>query len=213
MRNLGITSLGLGLVALDMAAAAFVSRQGPYAAHFARALPALAIAALIITRERARSSSEAPLFGLSLRPEGGWPRWLLIGAIALAGFVAAAAIGVAASGRSLGETLSAWRLPDRDYFLRSWIPWMVGFFPAHEELVYRYCLHAVLRARVASSGKRIAMGGLAFFLLHAAMGRVEFTNVVGGFLMSWAYERSRSLAVAWVFHAGGNLALGLVRFL
>lgn len=53
--------------------------------------------------------------------------------------------------------------------------------------------------------RTVAVSGLAFGGLHWAYGTPSPENLVGGFLLAWAYLKSGSIAVPVMLHGLGNL--------
>ncbi|PCJ54270.1 MAG: hypothetical protein COA70_06475 [Planctomycetota bacterium] len=87
--------------------------------------------------------------------------------------------------------------------------------PVLEEGVYRILLCTALATRFRHRTV-IAISGTAFALLHLLYGTLAPTNLLAGYLLSWAYLMSGSLWIPIVWHAVGNVAIltaGMVLFL
>jgi membrane protease YdiL (CAAX protease family) len=139
-------------------------------------------------------------------PMGGWRRWLQIAGYLLLVVVALGAVAFAAwalSDKPLPKHLLA-----KQNLLPALVP-MCILAPLLEESLYR----AVLCVGVAASlGDRwaIVASGVAFALLHVLYGNPSPENLLGGFVLAWAYLRSGSLFVPLLLHAGGNALVWLV---
>lgn len=80
--------------------------------------------------------------------------------------------------------------------------------PLWEELVHRGWIQRELRDGLGSRGA-ILVSGLVFWVSHWWWaGQVTWPNqLVGGWVIAWSYECSRSLTTPILLHAAGNLAL------
>lgn len=165
--------------------------------------------ALILFGEKAR---EKPGLGWPKgTPNGGWPLWIKVSLIVTA------------------WALLFWFII---YGIASFVPWMRNFQevdPAHvpqmlfpmcvlapviEEGVYRVLLCTVLAAKFRHRTV-VVISGFAFAGLHALYGNLAPTNLVAGFLLSWAYLMSGSVWVPVLWHAVGNLGVltaGMILF-
>lgn len=80
--------------------------------------------------------------------------------------------------------------------------------PICEELIYRGWIQRELRGGL---GPRTAvfLSGILFWISHwwSAGGVTPINQLVGGWVIAWSYERTRSLTTAILLHAAGNLAL------
>jgi uncharacterized protein len=78
------------------------------------------------------------------------------------------------------------------------------YAPLLEETLYRLCL---LPPAVAWLGARggIVVGGVVFAGLHVLYGNPSPENLLGGFILSWAYLKSGTLVVPIALHSLGNL--------
>lgn len=134
-------------------------------------------------------------------PAGGWLKWirwsLLLGAVIAACLAAAAGLWTA-----LGRRWPVYATAPAEAgtaFLR-----MCIFAPLLEESIYRVALCVPLAA-ITGPWRAIGASGLAFALLHVVYGNPSPENLLGGFLLAWAYLRSESVLVPVLLHAGGNL--------
>lgn len=134
-------------------------------------------------------------------PSGGWMKWVrwsvLLGAVIAVSLAAAAGLWA----------VLGWRWP-----VHATAPTQAGtaflsmcvFAPLLEESIYRVALCVSLVAAVGP-WKAIVTSGLAFALLHVVYGNPSPENLLGGFLLAWAYIRSESVLIPVLLHAGGNL--------
>lgn len=139
--------------------------------------------------------------GLRLTPVQGWRYWgraaLLLGLVVLACLVA---------------YLGAWTWAGREFPVPATPPADAGtaflrmcvFAPVQEEVVYRLILCVPLAAWLRAWGA-VIVSGLVFGALHWVYGTPSPENLVGGFLLAWAYLKSGSIAVPVLLHALGNL--------
>jgi membrane protease YdiL (CAAX protease family) len=140
-------------------------------------------------------------FGFRLAPLQGWMFWVIVAAtVGAVLFVAlvAAAIVFAALGSNLPE-------PGLIHSSQIW-PLFIGMcvvWPLFEEVIYRlvFCppCAALLGARTC-----IVLNGLVFAGLHFLYGNAHLENLVGGFILSWAFLKSGTLIIPIALHAGGN---------
>jgi len=195
---------GLLAIAIDYALV------GYFQLHFswARFLP-VGIA-LILFGEKARAQpGDAWPKG---EPNGGWGLWMKVSLIVT------------------GWALLLWFLL---YGIAYWVPRVPNFQqidPAHvppmlfpmcvlapviEEGVYRVLLCTVLATRFRHRTV-VAISGTAFAGLHLLYGNLAPTNLLAGYLLSWAYLMSGSFWVPVLWHAVGNLGIltaGMILFL
>ena len=148
---------------------------------------------------------------LHSRPNGGWRLWAKVSLI----------VG--------GWALLLWFLL---YGIASRVDWGPGFpsidpkevpwllfpvcvlAPLIEEGVYRVLLCTALATRFRHRTV-IIISGTLFALLHFTYGTLAPTNLLAGYLLSWAYLMSGSLWVPVIWHSAGNmgiLAAGMVLF-
>jgi membrane protease YdiL (CAAX protease family) len=136
-------------------------------------------------------------------PSGGWRHWIRLSA--LLGLIAVGSMGVLAG----VWMTSGWRLPVQSVAPTEVVPAflrMCVFAPLLEETIYRVALCMPL---VPVMGPRwsIAISGVTFGLLHVVYGNASPENLLGGFILAWAYLRSGSLYMPILLHAGGNLLI------
>lgn len=87
--------------------------------------------------------------------------------------------------------------------------------PILEEGVYRILLCTALATKFRHRTV-VAISGTLFALLHLLYGNLAPTNLLAGYLLSWAYLMSGSLWIPIVWHAVGNmviLSVGMILFL
>ena len=135
-------------------------------------------------------------------PVQGWWYWGRM--TLLIGLVVAACIAV-----GLGAwVLSGRKLPvyatDPRYLGSSFLRMCVNA-PVLEEALYRLAVCVPLCVW-PGPWAAVAVSGLAFGGLHVAYGNPSPENLVGGFLLAWAYLKSGSILVPVLLHALGNLA-------
>jgi len=189
-------------VAADILLANFVAG---FAYSWTRAiLPTVALLTIDAQRRR-RPGKGWP----SWRPNGGWKLW------AKASFIVA------------GWALLFWVLL---FGVSSMVPWAPHFpqldpqklpalllpicvlAPLLEEGVYRLLLCTALATRFRHRTV-ILISGTLFALLHFAYGNIALTNVLAGYLLSWAYLMSGSFGLTVLWHSTGNLVILLAQVL
>ncbi len=77
-------------------------------------------------------------------------------------------------------------------------------YPFHEEVIYRLVLCTVLAAWFRPA-VTVIVGTAAFAGLHWLYGNPSPDNQLAGFVLVWAFLKSRSLIVPIVLHSLGNL--------
>lgn len=148
------------------------------------------------------SGGDLPSLGLIPRPAPDWGFWVrvtLLVALALPGFVLA------------GFGL-VWWLTDGNVPLYATAPHDLGsgflhaclYSPVLEETLYRVLLCVPLAAW-GRPWLAVLVSGVVFAGLHFAYGNPSPENMIGGFVLAWAYLRSGSVVVPLLWHAGGNL--------
>jgi len=80
--------------------------------------------------------------------------------------------------------------------------------PFVEEFIYRGLLYPRLRAALGATAG-IVVGGLVFWGLHWVYhgGPSPANQLVAGWILTWSYERTKSLLAPTLLHALGNAAL------
>jgi membrane protease YdiL (CAAX protease family) len=139
-------------------------------------------------------------------PRGGWRRWLQTAGCLL--IVAAALGGIVFTAWSLSDKPLPKHLLARQNLRPALVP-MCILAPLLEESLYRAVL-CVGVAAVLGDRWAIAASGVAFALLHVFYGNPSPENLLGGFVLGWAFLRSGSLFVPLLLHAGGNAVVWLV---
>lgn len=187
--------LGVAIAVAIVAAELEVVRARPI--WFSDGRWALALSGLLAIVALSRGN----LTTIGLRPPaGGWGRWARLGVYLglLVGTVSAAVV-----------TFWQWSghpfppVPTRWMSLQVQFLHMCVFSPLLEETLYRVVLCVPLAAY--SRALAIAVSGLSFATLHVVYGNPSPENLLGGFLLAWAYLRSGSLAVPLLLHSAGNL--------
>lgn len=137
--------------------------------------------------------------GFRLIPQQGWKYWIRIGVwfgLAVLAFAGA----VTALIWLMGWPIPIVRQPPSVQTLL--------FFcvtaPVGEEIVYRSLL---VFALLPTCGEvlTIVIGGVVFALIHILGGNPGPDNQVAGFLLTWAFVRSRTILVPLAMHSAGNL--------
>jgi len=196
---------GRGGVASAWLAGAVVVQDLALAAHTpyaTRLLPALAgVLALGLL------GGKDGLRGLLASPAGGWWRWARVG-VGL-GLLSGALLGLWLAGLHLfGGGVAVESIFEGPRELGGWLVRACLLAPGIEEIVYRFLLVAAVLPLLGSRGSVIA-SGLAFAALHLLYGNPSPENMLGGFVLAWAYVASGSLAVPLLLHAIGNLFVGV----
>jgi membrane protease YdiL (CAAX protease family) len=153
--------------------------------------------------------------GLSARPEQGWGTWVKVtakvGAV-IALLFGAVVVAAWASTRVEGGQPSRWAAVTFPTPSDFW-PWMRHACvptPIAEEGIYRLALCVPFAALIGPRWT-IVVSGCVFAALHAAYGNLGVDNAVAGFILGWAFLKSRSLLVPIAWHSLGNLLVGVTR--
>ena len=141
--------------------------------------------------------------GFSPRPIQGWGYWfrlalwfaMLIGLVAIASWIVWKANG--------------WKVPiyQTSPSIETFV-FMCIDAPVSEEILFRSLLTLAILPTLGEWGTILA-GGFLFSLLHVLHGNPGPDNQIAGFMLGWAYIKSKTILVPLAMHAGGNLmALG-----
>jgi membrane protease YdiL (CAAX protease family) len=141
-------------------------------------------------------------FGFTLVPRQGWLFWIKVTAIVGAVlFVILLAFG---SGFvTLGFSLPQPRLNSTSEVLPLFL-WMCVVAPLFEEVTYRLVLCPPFSALLGTRSC-IVLSGLIFAGLHFLYGNPSPENLLGGFILGWAFLKSGTLIIPISLHALGNL--------
>jgi uncharacterized protein len=138
--------------------------------------------------------------GFRLAPVQGWRYWA--GATALLGLAVAVCLlmgwGICAL---TGYEPPIYTTAPREIgvgFLEKCI-----YYPVLEEVIYRLALCVPLVILIGP-WRTIAVSGLVFAGLHFAYGCPSPENLIGGFLLAWAYLKSESILIPLLLHSTGN---------
>jgi membrane protease YdiL (CAAX protease family) len=139
--------------------------------------------------------------GLTMKPIQGWSYW--VRATLVIGLIILCCIGVG---------LSVWLLMGRKVPVYTISPdsavsvffSMCVFAPVLEEAIYRLAL-CVPFAGLSRPWTAIVISGLVFGTLHVICGNPSPENLIGGFLLAWAYLKSGTIYVPLLLHSLGNL--------
>lgn len=147
------------------------------------------------------NDGEAPLLGMRLRPVQGWLYWFRI---ALRFGAAIVLLLIICSGAYF---FAGWEvpLPPRPMHIPRKLFWMCLYAPLVEEVVYRSLLTAATYPWAGERGAIIA-SGVVFAAIHVIAGNPGPDNLLAGFLLEWAFLRSRTILVPMAMHSAGNLA-------
>ncbi len=180
------------------ATALTLDQLGPWFPHGNAARIAIGLAATAALLALARGDRES--VGLRFAPAQGWRWWLkatlVVGVVFGMALVAWFALEWALKG-SVDVVRAPYSLDLADVVHGLLVA------PLVEEPLYRVALCVPLAALV---DRRIAIvaSGVAFALLHVRYGNAGPTNMLAGFVLGWAFVKSRSLALPMLLHALGN---------
>lgn len=158
------------------------------------ALLALIMLFRLVHRDRAS-------MGFRFSPVQGWLYWGVLSLWLGLAVLICIVVGLGAL-VLLGYELPMYSTPPRQIgpaFLR-----MCVFTPVLEETIYRIVICVPLTV-LLGPWNAIVVSGLVFGALHVAYGNPSPENLVGGFLLAWAYLKSESIAVPLLLHGTGNL--------
>ncbi|MCP4092673.1 MAG: CPBP family intramembrane metalloprotease [Planctomycetes bacterium] len=188
--------VGLLAVAIDIGLSYSWSAY-PYS--WTRAIMPVLMWLWVDTRRRKHGGEGWP----SRHPNGGWRLWMKVSLIvtgwALLLWLLLFGIG----------SLFVWgpHFPGIEYDYAVSLLWPVCVIaPLLEEGVYRFLLCTALATRFRHRHV-IFISGTLFALLHVAYGNFAPTNLLAGYLLSWAYLMSSSLWLTVLWHGVGNLGI------
>jgi uncharacterized protein len=195
----GTVTAAVLIVGADMASVALgTPLEFDITFRFTLALIAVLFCAFI---SAAQPPSGGITFGFRVTPRQGWFYWIRMTAIfgvVLFVILFIAGLGFLTLGNSLPEPRLASSSQVWPYFLLMCIT-----APLSEEVVYRllFCppIAALLGVRYC-----IVLNGLIFAGLHFLYGNPSPENILGGFILSWAFLKSETLIIPISLHAGGN---------
>ncbi|MHC4506201.1 MAG: lysostaphin resistance A-like protein [Planctomycetota bacterium] len=204
-----LVCLELGIVGLGPWVARFAGRA---ATAYARAIawPALTLPLVLLIARRWWNADLAEL-GVRRPRAGSWRWFVRFGAVVGLGYLTlGAGVVLAFKGRF---DVAAWSAIYKARLGRSGIVALVLFMlvaaPLVEELVYRGVLYPALRVRLGR-GWAVALSAVIFAAIHPLMMWRLFppvTQLLGGLIFAWSYEKTRSLLHPVVFHVTGNAAI------
>ena len=185
---------------------------GQTAAAYARAIawPALTLPCVALVVRRWWNVTLAELGVRKPRPDS-WRWFVRFGLVVGLGYLALGGALVLAFRGRFDVTVSSSRAL---VWARGWgvVPLALSMLvaaPAVEELVHRGVLYPALRARLGR-GRAIAVSAVIFAGIHPLMAWrlfVPVTQLLGGLIFAWSYERTRSLLYPAIFHVTGNAAI------
>lgn len=195
----------LGLAGL--VADAVIAHASPHALAPRFAVALAATGAVLATSRRS-----AEELGITRRVEPHRQYWWRAVSWLVLGMSAVTSAGLAIQSR-LGRSPDVlWRFESLREFVAVWVLQFCLVIPLLEELLYRFVLFAVINSLAprASERSKILTSGVSFAALHLLYGNFSAESLVGGFVLAWAFSKSRSLLMPLALHAGGNLALGSI---
>lgn len=188
------TAFAAALLAADVALAA---TRPPWDRFILAIVGALAFGGLA-----AKSGHGADAIGLRLAPAQGARYWikvtLALGA-ALVGVFVVTLLILRASGAAI--PVPVWT-HDRAQ-LEARLVAQIWLYPFHEEVIYRLVLAGILAAWFRP-WITVLIATVAFAGLHWLYGNPAPDNQLAGFVLTWAFLKSRSLFVPIALHALGN---------
>lgn len=162
-------------------------------------LPSLALAGLVAML--CCGNGDVSELGLRLVPLQGWWYWCRV-AIQFGLFIAVL-LGI-----YVGAVLSLGRSFDSLVYRVGSIPEsfirMCVVAPVTEEIIFRALLAAAVLPSLGERGT-IAISGVIFAAIHILGGNASPENQIAGFLLAWAFLKSRTILVPIAFHFSGNL--------
>jgi membrane protease YdiL (CAAX protease family) len=159
------------------------------------------IGCLICAFVAAQTSEGGITFGFQLAPCQGWNYWFKA-TIAVAAMLAVILLVAGLVFLTLGYRFPEPRLTTYSQMWPLFL-WMCIASPILEEVLYRLVLcppsAALLGARTC-----IVVNGSVFALLHFLYGNPSPENLLGGFILSWAFLKSGTLIIPITLHSVGN---------
>ncbi len=162
-------------------------------------LPILALTGLVAVL--CCGNGDVPELGLQLMPLQGWRYWCRV-AIQFGLFIALLLAIYVAVVLSLGRGFESlvYRVGSvPESFVR-----MCVVAPVAEEIIFRALLTVAVLSSLGERGT-IAVSGIIFAAIHILGGNASPENQIAGFLLAWAFLKSRTILVPIAFHFGGNL--------
>ncbi len=153
---------------------------------------------IVLTTILCLHDGNAPSLGFRLSPVQGWRYWIRL-ALAFGACIAVILVFYLGLWWVMG-----WQIP----IYRIEITAEMGFLfciyaPLVEEIVYRSLLITAIAPTCGQWGT-IAVSGVLFALIHVLAGNPSPENQVAGFMLAWAFLKSRTILVPMAMHAGGN---------
>ena len=138
--------------------------------------------------------------GIRLRPKQGWKPWIWISTKLLC-IVAICVVAGLGAWHLMGNELKAPNI-DPAYFTHYFLHACVKA-PILEETIYRVVVCLPLVSMIGC-WKTIGISGILFASLHFVYGNPGPANLVGGFLLAWAYLKSETILLPLLLHSVGN---------
>ena len=147
------------------------------------------------------SAADPGTLGLRLHPRQGYAYWVRMTAL-IGGGMGVLLILVFGTWYLLVGPPPVYRTAPEDFY-RVFVHACVGA-PLVEEATYRLVLCVPL-VRLLGPWGGIAASGALFAALHVVYGNPSPENLLGGFVLAWAFVKSGSLVVPLLWHSLGNL--------
>lgn len=190
-----ITTMSIVAVVADMTLVSLA----PMAIEWRYALASLLVVWLGATALR---SHDRTSFGFVLSPLQGWRYWMkaavLVGALVL--LILAIAAGIAFG--VLKYSVPPSRVSHSSQVWPLFV-WMCILSPVFEEIIYRLAICVPATALFGSTAA-IIVSGVFFAALHVIYGCPSPENLLGGFVLSWAFLKSGTLVMPIALHSLGN---------
>jgi membrane protease YdiL (CAAX protease family) len=188
-------ALAAGIVTIDLVFAQTIEPQVRIA---------LATAFVLVSLATTRPVSRATI-GLTLKPVQGWKPW------AWAIFVLIASLSVVclalfASVQYGGNPLALRSMFGSRHDAMTFMVTACLVAPIVEEAIYRVVLCSATKS-LLGPWAAVVLSGLLFAFLHVRYGNPSVDNVLAGFILSWAFLKSGSVAVPLLFHSLGNAVI------
>ena len=146
--------------------------------------------------------------GLALKPRQRVTYWVKVTMVLAAVHIVVAAVVFSVAGLYVNNDLVNLLLrgpPSRVWY---WALYLLVIMPVLEEGIYRFAL-CVPAVAILGKWGAIVLSGVVFAALHFLYGVAAPYNLIAGFLLGWAYVKSRSIIVPICLHSLGNICVGI----
>ncbi|MBD3672656.1 MAG: CPBP family intramembrane metalloprotease [Planctomycetaceae bacterium] len=182
--------VGLASVGVDMV---FVVCGIGYDARLALAMMVFALIVCL-------ADGDLCTIGLCSNPRQGWKPWIRLSVILGLSVAVCIVLGLGIW-KLTGHEIPIYTTPPTQVFGRVLLACFIA--PVMEESVYRLILCVSLMS-VLGCWKTIGVSGLLFGSLHFLYGNPSPENLVGGFILAWAYLKSETILLPVILHSLGN---------